>query len=132
MPPSANRKGRSIAYGEQGRCQRVTDACAGGTSVASVRTDMTRRDDARAAAFEADDHSAETWRVIDQEKRRQLLETWIRGDRDTDAAIEEQLARVERYRAEHRMAADTAERLAAANHALGAIDGAIRVALSRE
>jgi hypothetical protein len=92
---------------------------------------MARQEMNRVAPFEADDHSEETWRVIDNEKRRQLSESWVRGDRDTDAAIEEQLARVERYRAEHGMAADTAERLAAANHALGAIDGAIRVALAR-
>lgn len=85
----------------------------------------------RPVAFEADDHSTETWRVIDHEKRRQLVAAWVRGDRDIDAAIEEQLARVERYRAEHEMAVGTADRLAAANHALGAIDGAIRVALSR-
>jgi hypothetical protein len=91
---------------------------------------MTRQNGMRAAGFEADDHSHETWRVIDQEKRRHLLETWVRGDQDRDAAIEEHLARVERYRAEHRMSADVAERLAAANHALGAIDGAIRVATS--
>jgi hypothetical protein len=92
---------------------------------------MTRNGENRVTTFEADDHSAETWRVIDYEKRRQLLEAWVRGDRATDAAIEEHLARVDRYRAEHRMAQGTADRLAAANHALGAIDGAIRLAQSR-
>lgn len=102
-----------------------------GTHVAADRSEMGRQDVNRTAGFGADDHSEETWRVIDHEKRRQLYESWVRGDRATDAAIEEQLARVERYRAEHGMAADTAERLAAANHALGAIDGAIRVAQSR-
>jgi len=81
--------------------------------------------------FDADDHSAETWRVIDREKRKQLDAAWVRGDQATDLEVEEHLARVERYRAEHEMAADTLERVAAANHALGAIDGAIRIALSR-
>ncbi len=83
-------------------------------------------------SFEADEHTAETWRVIDGEKRRQLLDVWVRGDRETDAAIEEHLARVERYREEHNMAADAQARLTSTNHALGAIDGAIRLALSRQ